>query len=210
MEKRSIGPGTLLGPLPVVLVGSYGEVQRDGTTTVIQNPMTAAWTGIVNSTPAMVSVSIRPERLSHRFIMETGEFTLNIASSSQAADVDFCGVKSGRDLDKAKACHLTPLKLSTLSVTAGYAECPVILACRIHEVKKLGSHDMFIGKIVDVLADNELFVKDRLDLTKADLLTYYHGDYYGQSRRIGFFGYSVAKTNVLKRRLPKEFWPKIR
>ena len=207
MEKRSIGPGTLLGPLPVVLVGSYGEVSRHGTTSVIQNPMTAAWTGIVNSDPAMVSVSIRHERLTHRFIMETGEFSLNIASSLLAADVDFCGVKSGRDLDKAKARQLTPLKLSSLSVTAGFKECPVILACRVHEVKTLGSHDMFIGRIVDVLAYESLFVEDKLDLTRADLLTYYHGDYYGQSQRIGFFGYSVAKDNVLKRRLGKEFWP---
>lgn len=210
MKKRSLGPGTLLGPLPVVLVGSYGEVVRHDKSEVIHNPMTAAWTGIVNSDPPLASVSIRKERLSHRFIMETGEFTLNLASADLAADVDFCGVKSGLDLDKAKARRLTPIKMKALSVTAGFEACPVILACRVQEVKTLGSHDMFIGKIVDVLADEALFDGDRLDLSHADLLTYHHGDYYGDNRRIGFFGYSVAKENVLKRRLEREFWPQTR
>lgn len=207
MSKRTLGAGTLLAPLPVVLVGSYGEVTHDGVAKVIQNAMTAAWTGIVNSDPAMLSVSIRPERLTHRFIAETGEFSINVASAALAAAVDFCGVRSGRDLDKAAACGLTPLRLDSLSVTAGFAECSLILACKVHDVKKLGSHDMFIGRIVDVLADDALFDGQALNLAAADLLSYQHGDYFRQGERIGFFGYSVAKEKVLKKRLPKAYWP---
>lgn len=207
MSKRSLGPGTLLAPLPVILVGSSGEVTHEGVSKVIQNPMTAAWTGIVNSDPAMLSVSIRPERLSHRFISETGEFSVNIASAELAPQVDFCGVRSGRELDKTTALNLTPVRLDGLSVTAGFDECRLILACKVHKIERLGSHDLFIGKIVNVLADEALFDGDTMDLEHAGLLSYMHGNYYSQGERIGFFGYSVAKQNVLKRRLPKAHWP---
>ncbi|HHU12712.1 MAG TPA: flavin reductase family protein [Clostridiaceae bacterium] len=208
MNKRSMGPGTLLAPLPVVLVGTTGETEHDGVSKVIQNAMTAAWTGIVNSEPAMLSVSIQPPRLTHRFVMETGEFSINVPTGKIAPQVDLCGVRSGRDLDKTAACHFTPVRLEGLSVTAGIAECPLILACRVHEVRRLGSHDLFIAKIVNVLADDDLFDGDTLNLENRDLLSYMHGNYYSQGERIGFFGYSVAKQNVLKRRLPKAHWPK--
>lgn len=207
MAKQAIGAGTLLAPLPVVLIGTCGEVAREQGTTVIQNPMTAAWAGVINSEPAMLSVSVRPSRLTHQFLMETGEFTVNVMAAKHAALVDFCGVKSGRDLDKVAALKLTTRPVG-LSVTAGYEESAVILACTVQEVKKLGSHDLFLARIVDVFADSDLFDGQKLDLTRTDLLSYAHGDYYGGGQRIGFFGYSAAKQNVLKRRLPREHWPK--
>jgi flavin reductase (DIM6/NTAB) family NADH-FMN oxidoreductase RutF len=200
--KRTLKPTTLLAPLPVVLVSSRGPVDRGAGEELSDNIMTAAWAGIVNSVPPMIQISIRKERATHGFISKSGEFAVNIADSSLARAVDFCGVKSIRELDKFNALGLTPLKLSALEQTSGVAECSVILACKVRRILELATHDVFIAEIVDVLADESLFDGEALDLGKISPLSYFHGNYYETGQKIGFFGFSVAAKDLLRRRLP--------
>jgi len=194
-------PSTMLNPLPVVMVSSRGLSPGFESDNII----TIAWVGIVNSEPPMVSVSIRKSRHSHRQISESKEFAVNLVSKDLLKACDFCGVKSGRDFDKFKKCNLDKDKSDVLEYACGINNSPVTLYCKVRQIIELGSHDMFIGEIISVTANEVLFdSKGKLDIAKADLCVYSHGDYYSLSDNKGFFGFSVAGEDVLKRRMPKK------
>ena len=176
----------MLYPVPAVLVGGRDEKGRD-------NLMTAAWAGTICSDPVMVSVSIRKERYSHDIIENTGEFTISLTTKSLARAADFCGVRSGRDIDKFKEMKLTRLESAQIRAP-GVAESPVVLECRVKQILRLGSHDMFIAEVVNVSVDERfLDEKGRLELEKADLIAYSHGEYFALGKKIGRFGYSVRR-----------------
>lgn len=184
--KLSWKPGTLLYPLPAVLV-SCGNAERS-------NLLTVAWTGTICTNPAMLYISVRPERYSYDIIKSNMQFTVNLTTAAMARATDFCGVRSGRDINKWEATGLTP--------TPGVAvECPAVeqsplsLECRVKTIMPLGSHDMFIAEVVNVLADSSLLnpETDKFELERAGLLNYSHGGYYEQGPRLGTFGFSVKK-----------------
>lgn len=176
----------MLYPLPAVLVGCRDEEGRD-------NLMTAAWAGTVCSDPVMVSVSIRKERHSHDIIERTGEFTLSLTTQKLAFATDYCGVKSGRDTDKFREMKLTPLESAGISAP-GVSESPVVIECKVRQILRLGSHDMFIAEVVNVNVDDEYLDENgRLVLEKAGLIAYSHGEYFTLGEKIGKFGYSVRR-----------------
>ncbi len=187
-------PGTLLAPVPAVMVSCAREGEKP-------NIVTLAWVGTVNSEPPMCSVSVRKERFSHGIIRESGEFVINLVGEEQLKATDFCGVKSGRDVDKFAACGLTPAAVEGFSAPA-IAECPLYLACRVASVQDLGSHDLFLGKIERVGVKKEMMDDSgRLDFGRMKLIAYNHGVYYALGGALGFFGYSVAAPEVLERRM---------
>lgn len=196
-DKSPVGISTILNPVPVVMVSSAGK--DPGTR---PNIMTVAWAGTVNSEPPMVSVSIRKSRYSHKLISETGEFVINLVSKSLCKPCDYCGVRSGTDEDKFAKCGLTPVKAEGLEYAYAIKEAPVSISCKVKSVTELGSHDMFIGEIVAVTADSYLLDdKGRLCLDNAKLVAYNHGEYFLLGEKLGFFGYSVASADVLKKRM---------
>lgn len=188
--------GTLLSPLPVVIVTSGTAKQPCS--------MTAAWTGIVCSDPAMTYVSIRPERFSHGVIEKNEEFVINLTTAAMARAVDYIGVRSSRDENK--------LEKTRLSVQPGFeTECPVIvesplsLECRVTEIKKLGSHDMFLAEIVAVDVDESLLDDaGKLSLARSGLLAYSHGDYMTLGKKLGSFGFSVKKKKTSAQKKTKK------
>ena len=185
MAKIQWKPGTLLSPLPAALI-SCGTMEKP-------NAMTAAWTGIISSTPPRAYVSIQPPRYSHGLIKESGVYVINLTGEKLARAADYCGVKSGRDEDKFAACGLTA-QASFAVDCPSIAEAPVSLECKVFEVKTLGSHDMFMADIIAVSVDEALLDdKGRLALEKAGILSYIHGEYYGQGGYVGHFGWSVKK-----------------
>lgn len=192
MGKISLKPGTMLNPVPAVMV-SCGEGD-------VKNIITVAWTGIINSNPPMTYVSVRKERFSHDIIERTGEFVINLTTEKLAFATDYCGVRSGRDVDKFKERRLTPQESIRVNCPS-IAESPVNIECRVTEVRELGSHDMFMAEIVNVSVDEDLMdEKGRLCLEEAGLIAYSHGHYYGLKRNeIGRFGYSVMKPKTRKR-----------
>ncbi len=183
----------MLYPVPAVMVSCGREGEKP-------NIITVAWVGNICSSPAMLSISVRPERYSHSIIKETGEFVVNLTSRSLTYATDWCGVKSGRDFDKFKEMHLTPMKMEKVSCP-GIAESPVNIECKVKQILPLGSHDLFIAEVVCVDADEAyLDEKGRLDLQKADLVAYSHGDYFSLGEKLGKFGYSVSKSFGVKNR----------
>ena len=198
-DKSPVGISTILNPVPVVMVSCAG-IEPDAR----PNIMTVAWAGTVNSEPPMVSVSIRKSRYSHKLISETGEFVINLVSKSLCKSCDYCGVRSGADEDKFAKCGLTPVKAEGLEYAYAIKEAPVSISCKVKSVTELGSHDMFIGEIVAVTADSYLMDdKGRLCLDNANLVAYNHGEYFLLGEKLGFFGYSVASEEVLKKRMGK-------
>ncbi|MDF2520364.1 MAG: flavin reductase protein [Clostridia bacterium] len=193
MSKLMWKPGTMLYPLPAVMVSCRNN---EG----INNILTVAWTGIICTNPAMLYISVRPERHSYNMIKETGEFVINIPNRKLAFATDFCGVKSGRDIDKFAHLKLTPAK-SNLVAAPFIDECPVNLECKVKEIVKLGSHDMFIAEILCVNVDEGLLdSKGKLQLNKADLICYTHGEYRTLADSMGSFGFSVRKKDDKKRK----------
>ena len=157
------------------------------------NIITAAWAGTICSDPVMLSVSIRKERYSHAIIQETGEFVVNLVTKELAYATDFCGVRSGRDVDKFREMNLTELAMEHVAAP-GIAESPLNLECRVTEIKELGSHDMFLAKVEGVTIDDTYMDETgRFHLNNAGLVTYSHGEYFELGRRLGKFGYSVKK-----------------
>ena len=194
---RTFDPCTLLAPVPAVMVSCAGK--EEGTR---PNIITIAWAGTVNSDPPMVSVSVRKNRFSHHIIKESGEFVVNLVDQERCKAVDFCGVRSGKDVDKWQACGLTPMPAIGMEHAPAIAECPAYLACKVRQVLELGSHDMFIGEVVGVQVRDDLFAADgSLHLEKAGLVAYNHGVYQRTAEVMGFFGYSVARPEVLARRM---------
>lgn len=191
--KITMKPGAFLNPVPVVMV-SCGDAEQS-------NIITVAWAGTVNSDPPMLSVSIRKSRYSHGIISRTGAFVVNLVSEELTRAADFCGVKSGRDVDKFRELGLD----RTLSPHLGVPmidRSPINLECRVSRVLELGSHDLFLAEIVSVLvSDTLLDAQNALDLRKASLVAYSHGEYYALGRILGFFGYSVAGDEARKRRM---------
>lgn len=193
MSKLMWKPGTMLYPLPAVMVSCRNN---EG----INNILTVAWTGIICTNPAMLYISVRPERHSYNMIKDTGEFVINIPNRKLAFATDFCGVKSGRDIDKFAHLKLTPAK-SNLVAAPFIDECPVNLECKVKEIVKLGSHDMFIAEILCVNVDEGLLdSKGKLQLNKADLICYTHGEYRTLADSMGSFGFSVRKKDDKKRK----------
>jgi len=185
MAKVKWKGGTLLAPVPPALV-SVGDGQRD-------NLITVAWTGIICSDPPKTYISVRPERYSYDIIKKTGEFIINLPSSHIIRSIDFCGVRSGRNLDKFKECRLTREKATQVNCPA-VAESPVSLECKVTEVIPLGSHDMFMADIVAVNVDERYIdEKGKLRIEQCSLATYAHGSYFALGKKIGSFGYSVKK-----------------
>lgn len=185
MEKQIWKPGTLLSPVPPAIV-TCGSMERP-------NLLTVAWTGIVNSNPPMTYVSIRPERYSYGLIKESGEFAINLTTGALVRAADFCGVRSGKDLDKFEAVHLHPQKAEKISAPL-LAESPLSLECRVVKALPLGSHEMFLAEIVAVQVDASLVDENgRLNLGKCNLAAYAHGEYFALGKRIGTFGFSVKK-----------------
>ena len=187
-NKKTIWQGgTQLAPVPVVLVGCGDGADFK------YNLITVAWAGTVCSAPPMVAISVRPERYSRGLIESTGVFTVNIPDCALAEKVDYCGVVSGREVDKFASCGLTALPGSKVSAPI-VAECPLSLECQLNHTLKLGSHIMYIGEIVAVQASSALIDSNgKFDIEKADLLAYAHGNYMALGKSVGTFGFSVKK-----------------
>jgi flavin reductase (DIM6/NTAB) family NADH-FMN oxidoreductase RutF len=186
MSKISFKPGNMLYPLPAVMVS---VADKDGNA----NILTVAWAGTVCTNPPMVSISVRPERYSHHMIEETGEFVINLTTSELAYATDYCGVKSGRDVDKWSEMHLTKVKSDEVGAPC-IGECPVSIECRVRKVERLGSHDMFVADVVAVHVDDRYMdEKGAFHLSDANPIIYCHGEYFNMGEKIGRFGYSVQK-----------------
>lgn len=185
MSKQIWKPGTLLAPAPAALV-TCGTVEQP-------NVLTVAWTGIINSVPPMTYVSIRPERFSHHLIEESKEFVINVTTAELTRAADFCGVRSGKDTDKFAEMKLTAIEASAVKAPL-IDQSPISLECKVKEIKRLGSHDMFIAEIVAVDVDEKYIdEKGKLDLRKAGVMFYSHGEYFAQGKKLGQMGYTVRK-----------------
>lgn len=188
MAKEVWKPGNMLYPVPAVMV-TVGDGKD------ISNIITIAWAGTINSDPAMVSISVRKSRYSHELLTKNGEFVINLISRELTYAMDYCGVKSGRDVDKFADMKLTKGEAKTVSVPI-IAESPVNIECKVTQVLELGSHDMFLAEVTAVQVDDKyLDEKGKFDLEKADLVAYSHGQYYTLGENIGSFGYSVRKQS---------------
>lgn len=185
MSKVTWKPGTMLYPLPPVMV-SCGTMENP-------NVITVAWTGIACSDPAMTYISVRPERYSYGLIKQTGEFVINLTTESLIWTADYCGVKSGRDIDKFALGSITAAPAAQVSAPLIY-ESPLNIECRVDRILQLGTHDMFLSKILAINADDKLIdAKGVLHLEKAGLVATSHGKYFALGRQLGTFGYSVKK-----------------
>ena len=186
MTKQTWKPGNMLYPLPAVMVSVTDGKGEDDIITV-------AWTGTICTNPPMVYISVRPERYSYHMIKETGEFVINLTTEKLAKATDFCGVRSGRDVDKFKETGLTREKADIVSAPM-IQESPVSIECKVKEIKELGSHHMFIADVVSVEVDGAYMdQKGKFDLNRAGLMVYSHGEYFGLGKKLGTFGYSVRR-----------------
>jgi flavin reductase (DIM6/NTAB) family NADH-FMN oxidoreductase RutF len=189
MSKILWKPGTMIYPLPAVMVSCGSEPEE-------YNILTISWTGTICSDPAMCYISVRPNRHSYNIIKKNGEFVINLTTKDLAFATDWCGVKSGSNVDKFKEMNLTPVPASVVKAPL-IKESPVNIECIVKEVKELGTHHMFISEVVAVNADDEYMDNEsglfRLDL--AEPLCYTHGKYYETGKFIGKFGFSVEKKN---------------
>lgn len=176
----------MLYPVPAVMVscGKEGETP---------NIITVAWAGTICTSPAMVSISVRPERYSYNIIKETKEFVINLTTEDLVYATDYCGVKSGRDIDKFSEMKLTPVKMEHVKAP-GIGESPVNIECRVAEIKELGSHHMFIAEVLGVSIDEKYMDETgKFNLNSAKLVSYSHGEYFSMGKKLGRFGYSVKK-----------------
>lgn len=186
MSRQFWKPGNMLYPLPAVMV----SCQRPGEK---PNIITLAWVGTVNSDPPMVSISVRPERYSYDIIRETGEFVINLTTEQLVRATDYCGVRSGKDVDKYKEMGLTPCDSKEISAP-GIAESPVCMECRVTQEIPLGSHTMFLAEILAVSVDEKYMDETgKFSLENTGLIAYSHGEYWSLGDKLGSFGYSVRK-----------------
>lgn len=192
MSKVTWKPGTFLYPLPVVMV-SCGNMERS-------NIITVAWTGIMNTDPAMVYISVRPTRYSYNIIKESREFVINLTTENLAYATDWCGVKTGAQVDKFKEMNLTkePAKFVKCPMIK---ESPVSVECKVKEIKELGTHHMFVAEVLGINADEKYIdEKGAFDISKCDLIAYSNGNYYSLDKKIGKFGYSVQKNKKRRKK----------
>lgn len=192
MAKQTWKPGNMVYPLPAVMV-SVGDKDENA------NIITIAWTGTICTNPPMLYISVRPERYSYAMIRESGEFVVNLTTKKLVKATDFCGVRSGRDVDKWKETGLTKGKANELTYAPIIEECPVNIECKVEEVKELGSHHMFIAKVVSVQVD-ETYLDEtgRFCLNETGLIAYSHGQYRKLGEELGSFGYSIRKKSKKK------------
>jgi flavin reductase (DIM6/NTAB) family NADH-FMN oxidoreductase RutF len=185
--KQDWRPGTMIYPLPAVMISS-------GSTPEEYNIMTAAWTGTICSDPAMCYVSIRQERYSYAIIKKNMEFVINLTNKDLAFATDWCGVRSGRNYNKFKEMNLTPQKAKFVKAPI-IEESPLSIECKVKEIISLGSHDMFIAEVLNVKADERYMDKEtgKFDIEAANLMAYEHGGYFELGQKIGKFGWSVEK-----------------
>lgn len=195
---RPIGATTFLSPVPAVMLSCRGTQPGFDRSNLI----TVGWAGVVNTVPPMISVSIRPQRHSYSQILQSGAFCLNLIDQKLCKATDFCGVKSGRDIDKFKALGLHAREIEGFPAPA-LDEAPAFLCCRVAQRIPLGSHDLFLCHVEEVYVSEKLFDEDgSLHMGRANLIAYAHGEYYPlRPRPEGFFGYSIAREEVLQRRL---------
>ena len=184
MSKVNWKGGALLAPLPAVMV-SCGDMEKS-------NIITVAWCGIINTSPAKTYISIRPERHSYNIIKESGEFVINLCPSALAKKADFCGMYTGRCVDKFTKCDFTKEKAATVAAPM-IAECPISIECKVSDIVPLGTHDMFIADILEVNVEESLLENNKLCINRAHLMAYAHGEYYKLGERLGKFGFSVKK-----------------
>ncbi len=190
MSRTIWKAGTFIYPLPVVMV-SCGNMEKS-------NIITVAWTGIINTNPAMCYISIRPERYSYQLIKENKEFVINLTNQKLAYATDWCGVKTGAKLDKFKEMNLTKEKAKFVKCPL-IKESPVSIECKVKEIKELGSHHMFVAEILSIDADNQYIDKNgAFDISKCNLITYANGKYYTLGKQVGKFGFSVKKKRKNK------------
>lgn len=189
MARQYWKPGNMLYPLPVVMVSCVDKDEK-------ANIITVAWAGTICTNPAMLSISVRPERHSYNMIKETGEFVVNLVTKDLVYAADFCGVKSGRDVDKFEFLKLH--KSNSVNVLVpGIEESPVNIECKVRKIDELGSHHMFIADVVSVNIDDRYLDKTgKFNLNKSDLAVYSHGEYFALGEKQGSFGYSIAKKKV--------------
>lgn len=193
MAKKLWKAGNMLYPLPAVMVSCTDGKGKD-------NIITVAWAGTICTNPPMVSISVRPSRFSYDMIKETGEFVINLTTEELAYATDFCGVRSGRDVDKFAEMKLTKEPAEYVKVPM-IKESPVSIECRVKEVKELGSHHMFIADVLAVHADDAYMDEnEKFHLNKAKPLVYSHGEYLGVGKKLGTFGYSVKKKKKARRK----------
>lgn len=197
MAKEFWKAGNMVYPLPAVLISCKREGERP-------NLFTVAWTGTICTNPAMVYISVRKERHSYAIIEETKEFVINLTTESMTKAVDFCGVRSGRTIDKFKETGLHEEEAKVVKVPL-VKESPVNIECKVKEIVKLGSHDMFIAEVVGVNVDNKYMNESgKFELAKAKLVAYSHGEYYSLGKLLGTFGYSVRKNKIKLAKKKKE------
>ena len=195
MSKVTWKSGTFIYPLPAVMV-SCGTMEES-------NIITVAWTGIINTDPAMCYISVRPTRHSYEIIKKTGEFVINLTTKDLAYATDWCGVKTGAKVDKFKEMNLTKEKAKFVKCPM-IKESPVSVECRVKEIKELGSHHMFVAKILAINAD-EKYINENgaFDISKCDLIAYSNGNYYSLGKKIGRFGFSVQKKKKTRKKSTK-------
>ncbi len=185
MSKVTWKSGTFIYPLPAVMV-SCGTMEES-------NIITVAWTGIINTDPAMCYISVRPTRHSYEMIKKTGEFVINLTTKDLAYATDWCGVKTGAKVDKFKEMKLTKEKANFVNCPM-IKESPVSVECKVKEIRELGSHHMFVAEILGINADEKYINKNgAFDISKCDLIAYSNGNYYSLGKKIGRFGFSVQK-----------------
>lgn len=192
MGKQIWKPGNMLYPVPVVLVSTADKNGKE-------NIITVAWTGTICTNPAMLYISVRPERYSYAMLMDTKEFGVNLTTEPLAFATDFCGVRSGKEVNKFEQTHLTPIKGSKIG-TPLIKESPVSIECKIRDMKTLGSHTMFIAEVMAVqVEDYFLDENGKFELSRAKPIVYSHGEYYSMGKCLGTFGYSVKKRKKARR-----------
>lgn len=197
INKVSWKAGNMLYPLPAVMVSL---TDKEGNSNII----TLAWAGTICTNPPMLSVSIRPERYSYKIIKETGEFVVNLTTKELAYATDYCGVKSGKDVDKFEKTRLTKLASEKINAVA-IAESPVNIECKVRQIMELGSHSLFIADVVNVRVDSRYIdEKGRFNLAKSELIAYSHGRYYELGKELGTFGYSIKKSKETTKKVKKE------
>lgn len=185
MNRIDLKPGTLLAPLPAVMV-SVGDMEES-------NIITVAWTGILSSDPPRAYISVRPSRHSHKILKEKGEFVINLTTEALARATDYSGVYTGAKVDKFEKCKLTKVASKCVSAPT-IEESPLSLECRVFEVMESGTHDIFLADIVNVSCREDIMDENgRIRLDKAGLITYAHGEYCTLGKKIGKFGFSAAK-----------------
>ena len=194
MAKQVWRGGNMLYPVPAVMVSCANAAGE-------KDIVTVAWAGTVCTNPPMLSISLRPERHSYHIIRESGEFVVNLVTARLQRACDWCGVRSGRDYDKWAEQRLTPAPAAKLELAPAIEESPVNIECRVRDVMELGSHHMFLADVVAVQVDEALLnANGKLDLARAGLTAYSHGEYFELGRRLGTFGYSVRKRPATRGR----------